>query len=187
MLTKAHPQQGGPREPRREKALHRAVTAPWACPAGEAQPGDPSRHHQHGQRHPVALAQGRCCHLGLEALSKCDNVHWGLPRRVRVEVVVAYNSRTTLRLKPCQTAYFGEGIAIKYYCWQCTLGVAVSRRRTLLTSYAVRDHDTAGANALAPCRARGSGSAMVKLAGRSAGVQSRCPRQPKHFSCFTER
>jgi hypothetical protein len=68
MLTKEHPKQGGPREHRREKALHRAVTAPWACPAGEAQHGDPSRHHQHGQRNPVALAQGRCCHMGLEAL-----------------------------------------------------------------------------------------------------------------------
>src|SRR5262249_4880408 len=39
MVTKEHPQQGGPRDHRREKALYRAVTAPFACPAGDAQHG----------------------------------------------------------------------------------------------------------------------------------------------------
>ena len=74
MLTKEHPKQGGPRDHRREKALHRAVTAPFACPAGDAQHGDPSCHHQHGQRNPAALAQGRCRHMGLEAVEKCYNI-----------------------------------------------------------------------------------------------------------------
>ena len=68
MVTKEHPKQGGPRDHRREKALHRAVTTPLAGPAGDAEHGDPSRHHQHGQYNPAALAQGRGRHMGLEAL-----------------------------------------------------------------------------------------------------------------------
>ena len=36
MMTKEHPKQCGPREHRREKALHRAVAAPFPCPARDA-------------------------------------------------------------------------------------------------------------------------------------------------------
>src|SRR6266852_6350464 len=76
-----------------------------------AQPGiaarDPSRHHQHGQCNPTALTQGRRRHMGLEALEKCYTVHCGLLRRLRVEVVVDYNSTPR---SPFKLAHFGEGI-----------------------------------------------------------------------------
>src|SRR5712692_4499443 len=89
-----------------EKALHSAVAAPFACPASEAQHGDPSRHHQHGPSNPAALAQGRCRYMGLEALEKCYNVHRGLLRRLRVEVAVDYNSTKALRQKPSHVSAF---------------------------------------------------------------------------------
>ena len=47
---------------------------------------------------------------GSEALEKCDNVHHGLLRRLRVVVVVDNNSTIDLRQKPYQVANFGEGI-----------------------------------------------------------------------------
>jgi hypothetical protein len=71
MLTKEHPKQRGPRERLGEKALHRAVTAAFSSPAGEAQHCDPSSHHEHGPSNPAELAQGRRCQVGLETLEKC--------------------------------------------------------------------------------------------------------------------
>jgi hypothetical protein len=68
MVTKEHPTERGPRDYRREKALHGTITAPWAGPTGHASHRDTPRHHQHGQRHPPELAQGRGRHLRLEAL-----------------------------------------------------------------------------------------------------------------------
>jgi hypothetical protein len=71
MLTKKCPKQHRPRERRREKALDGTVTAALARPAGDAAHRDPSRHDQHGQRNPTALAVGRRRHVGLQALEKC--------------------------------------------------------------------------------------------------------------------
>jgi len=106
MMTKEPPKQRGPRDHRREKALHSAVATPCPCPARAAQHGDPSRHHQHGPGNPAAVAQGRCRDMGLEALEKCYNVHRGLLRRLRVEGVVDYNSTTALRQKPFHVSAF---------------------------------------------------------------------------------
>ena len=50
------------------------------------------------------------CDRGAEAWEKCDNVHHGLLRRVRVVVVVDNTSTRDLRQKPYQVANFGEGI-----------------------------------------------------------------------------
>jgi len=106
MLTKEHPKQHRPRERLGEKALDGTVTAAFSRPAGEAQHRHPSRHHQHGRSNPTALAQGRGRHMGMKALEKCYNVHRGLLRRLRVGVVVDYNSTTTLRQKPFQVHAF---------------------------------------------------------------------------------
>jgi hypothetical protein len=70
MLTKEHPKQHSPWEHLGEKALNSAVTAAFTRPAREAQHRHPSRQHQYGQRNPTALAQGRHCHMWLEALEK---------------------------------------------------------------------------------------------------------------------
>src|SRR5947209_6943147 len=106
MVTKEHPKQGGPRDHRREKALHRAVTAPFACPAGDAQHGDPSCHHQHGQRNPAALAQGRCRHMGLEAVEKCYNIDhrcspfWSLRDTSTGKLTSSWNCRSHRSVRP---------------------------------------------------------------------------------------
>ena len=54
--------------------------------------------------------------MGLEALEKCYNVHRGLLRRLRVEVVVDYNSTTTLRQKPFHVSAFW-----RRYCKGCRI------------------------------------------------------------------
>src|SRR5262249_58101177 len=100
MLTEEHPKQDRPRHDRGEKALDSAIAATLAGPAGEAQHRDPSRHHEHGPSNPAELAAGCRCHMGLEAVEKCYNVHRGLLRRLRVVVVVDNNSTTALRQKP---------------------------------------------------------------------------------------
>jgi hypothetical protein len=79
MLTKEHPEQGGPRDDRGEKALHRPLTAPWPGPPGQAQHRHTSRHDQHSQDNTAALTPRGLRHSGLEALQKCYNVHRGLP------------------------------------------------------------------------------------------------------------
>jgi hypothetical protein len=97
MLTEEDPQQHGPRDHRRAKALHGAIAAPWAGPAGQAQPGDASGHDEQGGYDPAQLLEHRCRAMGSEAWEKCYKVPPGLLRRlVRVAVVVDDNSTTAL-------------------------------------------------------------------------------------------
>ena len=81
MVTKEHPKQHRPREDGREQALDSAITATFAGPAGDAQHGDASSHHQQGKGYPTQAAVGRRRDMGSEALEKCYNVHHGLLRR----------------------------------------------------------------------------------------------------------
>src|SRR3989442_781277 len=83
-----------------KKTLPSPITAPFARPPGQAQHGDAPCYHHHGSSNPMEVAQGRGCHIGLEALAKCYNIHRGLPQRVRVAVVVDNNSTTAWRWKP---------------------------------------------------------------------------------------
>jgi hypothetical protein len=106
MLTKEYPKQHGPRERLGEKTLDRPITTALAGPAGEAQHGHSPCHPQHSQNDPPELALGCRGHMGVEALEKCDTVHRGLLRRLRVGVVVDYNSTTTLRQKPFSVSAF---------------------------------------------------------------------------------
>src|SRR5687768_3371134 len=106
MLTEEHPKEHRPGNHCGEKALYSAITAPCARPAGDSEHGDAPRHRQHGQCDPLQLAARRRRHLGLQALEKCYNVHRGLLRRLRVEVVVDYNSTTALRQKPFHVSAF---------------------------------------------------------------------------------
>ena len=48
MLTEEDPKQHGPRDHRRAKALHGAIAAPGAGPAGQAPQGDASGHDSQG-------------------------------------------------------------------------------------------------------------------------------------------
>ena len=82
------------------------MTTCFSGPVGHAEHGHASGHHQEGERYPAELAQGGRRHMGLEALEKCYNVHRGLLRRLRVEVVVDDNSTTVLRQKPIQVSAF---------------------------------------------------------------------------------
>ena len=81
MVTKEHPKQHRPREDGREQALDGAIAAACAGPAGDAQHGDASSHHQQGKGYPTQAAVGRRRDMGSEALEKCYNVHHGLLRR----------------------------------------------------------------------------------------------------------
>ncbi len=65
MVTNQHPLQHAPVDTGREKALHRAITAPFVGPARHASHGHPSGHGQHRFRHPTELAQGG----GIETLA----------------------------------------------------------------------------------------------------------------------
>ena len=56
LVTKAHPQQRGPRDHRGEQAVHGTITAPWAGPTGHASHRDASRQDPEGRSHPAALA-----------------------------------------------------------------------------------------------------------------------------------
>jgi hypothetical protein len=78
MVPEADPQQEAPRADRGDKALDGALAAAWARPAGHAEPGDASGHHQERTHYPAALAQGGCWEGGLKAWQECDNVHGGL-------------------------------------------------------------------------------------------------------------
>ena len=113
MLTEKHPKQYGPRKRLREKTLAGAVTAIFARPVGDAQHGYSARHQQHGHSNPMQWAQSRCGHKGLEALEKCYNCHRGLLRRLRVAVVMDYNSTTALRWKPFHVRVFWR----RYCLW----------------------------------------------------------------------
>ena len=81
MVTKEHPKQHRPREDGREQALDSAIAAACAGPAGDAQHGDASGHHQQGKGDPTQAAVGRRRDMGSEALEKCYKVHHGLLRR----------------------------------------------------------------------------------------------------------
>src|SRR3989442_13322816 len=115
--------QGGTREHCRKKPLHRPIPAPCARPPGQAQHGDAPCSHHHGSSNPMEVAQGRGCHIGLEALAKCYNIHRGLPQRVRVAVVVDNNSTTAWRWKPLQVRTFWR----RYCCTgACRLSIGSS-------------------------------------------------------------
>jgi len=75
MLTKEHPKPRSLWDHRGEKALHGTKATPFAGPPGKAQHRDAPSHDQHGQSHPTGLAQGRLCHIGLEALAKYANAY----------------------------------------------------------------------------------------------------------------
>src|SRR5262245_58464565 len=101
MLTEEDPKQYGPRDHRSAQALHGAIEAPWAGPAGQAQHGDASGHDEQGGYDPAQWSEHRCRDMGSEAWEKCSKVHPGLLRRlVRVAVAVDDNSTTVLRQKP---------------------------------------------------------------------------------------
>ena len=109
-VPKAPPQQPRPRQDGGAQALDGAIAAAFPRPPGAAQHGQASRYPQPGQDAPTPSAVGRRCDRGAEAWEKCDNVHHGLLRRVRVVVVVDNTSTRDLRQKPYQVANFGEGI-----------------------------------------------------------------------------
>src|SRR5262249_18712365 len=98
--------QCGPREHRREKALDRTITAAFARPTGHTKHRNPACHRYHSPCNPTELSPGSRRHMRLQALEKCYNGHHGLLRRLRVEVVVDYNSTTALRQKPCPVHAF---------------------------------------------------------------------------------
>src|SRR5262249_26797162 len=105
--------QCGPREHRREKALDRTITAAFARPTGHTKHRNPACHRYHSPCNPTELSPGSRRHMRLQAVEKCYNGHHGLLRRLRVEVVVDYNSTTTLRQKPCYVRAFW-----RRYCTQ---------------------------------------------------------------------
>jgi hypothetical protein len=71
MLTEEAPQQHRPWHGLGEQALHGALAAPLAGPAGKAPHGDASGHDQQGACDPTELAEGRRRHMGSETLEKC--------------------------------------------------------------------------------------------------------------------
>ena len=79
MVPEEDPKQEAPRDDGGEKALDGAIAAAFARPAGHAEHGDASGHHQERAHYPAALAQSGCRYVGLKALQKCYNVHRGLP------------------------------------------------------------------------------------------------------------
>jgi hypothetical protein len=95
MLTEEHPKQDRPWNDCGEKALDGTIAPTFTGPAGDAQHRHPSRHHQQSHSNPAQLAPGRRWQRGSQALEECYNVHCGLLRRRRVEVVVDYHSSAT--------------------------------------------------------------------------------------------
>src|SRR2546430_12976874 len=107
MLMEEHPKQDRPRHDRGEHALDGAIAAAFAGPAGYAQHRHPSRHHEQSQSNLTQLAPGRRWDIGLQAVEECYNVHCGLLRKRRVEVVVDYHANATTE------ALSSEGILAK--------------------------------------------------------------------------
>ena len=56
MVPEEDPKQDAPRDDRGEKALDGAIAAAFARPAGHAEHGDTSGHHQERTHYPAALA-----------------------------------------------------------------------------------------------------------------------------------
>src|SRR5262245_8230221 len=96
MLTEEDPQQHGPRDHRRAKALHGAIAAPWAGPAGQTQPGDASGDDSQGRDDLAQGSERRGRDIGSEALEKCYKDHPGLLRRLLRGVVVVDDTSTTV-------------------------------------------------------------------------------------------
>ena len=71
MVPEEDPKQETPRDNRGEKALDGAIAAAVARPAGHAEHGHASGHHQESADYPAALAQGGCRYVGLKALQEC--------------------------------------------------------------------------------------------------------------------
>ena len=78
MVPAEDPQQEAPREDRGDTALDGAIAAALARPAGHAEHGNASGHHEERAHYPTELAQGGCWSVGLKALQECYNVHGGL-------------------------------------------------------------------------------------------------------------
>ncbi len=71
LVPEEDPKQKAPREDRGEKALDGAIAAAFARPAGHAEHGDASGHHQESAHYPAALAQSGCRYVGLKTLQEC--------------------------------------------------------------------------------------------------------------------
>ena len=100
MLTAEAPPPHRPWPGLGDTALHGAIAAPLAGPAGKPAHGDASGHDQPGACDPTAWAEGRRRHLGSETLEQGSHVHTGLLRRWRVAVVVDDNASLVRRQKP---------------------------------------------------------------------------------------
>ena len=74
MRTEEDPQPHRPGNHRGGKALHGAIAAPCAGPAGQTQQGEASGDDQQGGYDPAQLAEGRRRYRGSEALEKRDTI-----------------------------------------------------------------------------------------------------------------
>ena len=70
MVPKEHPKQHRPGEDGGEQALHGAIAPAFAGPAGEAQHGNASRHHQQGQGDPTQAVVGCRRDMGSETVQQ---------------------------------------------------------------------------------------------------------------------